>query len=126
MKPVGNGRNIVVRQSGYALLVFAQKLADLLLLYSRVIVVVRLKGLYYAVLLSLNGLVGLVDRKVELGYQRTVHPRLAYVVSELRSAVARKEAHDDDHGCNHQRHSCQDVSEIMFVSFVEFAHFYSY
>ena len=98
MQAVGYEAHVIVGQSGNAVLIVRQKLANLLFLHRRVVVVVRLISLQQRVFLLLDGLVGLVDGEVELGDERSVHPRLSDVVAELLAFVSRQRPYDEENG----------------------------
>ena len=96
MQTVGDDADVAVGQSGNAVAVLLAEARYLLRLHLGVVVVVRLEGVHDAVFLGLEGFVGLIDRKVELGDERTVHPRFRNVVAQLRPIVARQRPYDED------------------------------
>ena len=96
------------------LLVFFMKTLNLLFFRLDIIVVVRLKTVHNTVFLHLYGLVGLVDGEVELRNHRTVHPRLSYIIAELRSTGSRKEPHDDCRRDDHHGNP-RDQSLILLI-----------
>ena len=69
VQPCNDDGDVFVRQSGDAFLKVLLEFVDLLCFCQRIIVVIGLKILVDAVLFSLDGLVGLVDGEVELGYE---------------------------------------------------------
>ena len=104
MEPVGNNIDVFRSQSGDAVFERVPETGYLLVFRFAVVIIIRFEGFQDTVALVLDGLVGLIDRKVEVGYQRRIHPGLAHVVAELRSAVAWQEPDDDDDAC---RNECQ-------------------
>ena len=71
----------------------------------------------------LDGLVGLVDREVELGDDGAIHPWLAHVVSVLSALVARQEPNDDGDGDANQYRLGQKVAPIILLRIIKYAHF---
>ena len=118
--------DVLVWQSGNAVVEVGEELAHLLLLHRLVVVVVRLVGLQQRVLLGFYGLVGLVDRKVELGNERAVHPRLADVVSESLTLVARQRPHYHRHSHQYQRYTGEHIAPEMFSALLNSVHILSY
>ena len=114
--------DVLMWQSGNAVVEVGEELVHLLLLHCLVVVVVGLVGLQQRVFLGLDGLVGLVDREVELGYERAVHPRLAYVVSESLALIAGQRPHDYSHSHQYQRHTCEHIAPEMFSALLNSIH----
>ena len=75
-----------------------QESLHLLFLDKRVETVVRLEVLEQGILFVLDGLVCFVDREVELGNDRSIHPWLSYIVAIHSALVAWQEPHDDGYG----------------------------
>ena len=126
MQLLGYYVDVLVWQSGNAVVEVGEELAHLLLLHRLVVVVVRLVGLQQRVLLGFYGLVGLVDRKVEFGYERTVHPGLAYVVSESLTLVARQRPYYHRHSHQYQRYTGEHIAPEMFSALFNSVHILSY
>ena len=93
------------------------------LLLVGVVVVVWHYRLHERVLLSHHGLFGLVDGKVELCYERLVHPRLAHVVSEFLSlrVAWQKPYYQQD---THYNEQCpyHHIAPVAVVVSVYYAH----
>ena len=87
-KTLGYDAYVFGREARDAVVVVGLELFHLLLLHRLVVVVVGLVGLKQRVFLCLDSFVGLVDRKIELGYERAVHPRLADIVLKLLTLIA--------------------------------------
>ena len=87
-KTLGYDAYVFGRKARDAVVIVGLELFHLLLLHRLVVVVVGLVGLKQRVFLCLDSFVGLVDRKVEFGYERTIHPRLADIVLKLLALVA--------------------------------------
>ena len=118
--------DVLVWQSGNAVVEVGEELAHLLLLHRLVVVVVRLVSLQQRVFLGFYGFVCLVDREVELGNERAVHPRLADVVSESLTLVAWQRPYYHRHRHHHQRHTCEHIAPEMFSALVNSVHTLSY
>ena len=73
----------------------------------------------------MHRLVGLVDREVELRYQRAIMPRLANLVGVLLGLVAWKKPDDDERGEKHEAGADgQAVPDVLLLpyDFLESVH----
>jgi hypothetical protein len=57
-----------------------------------------LELLHQRILFTLDGFIGLIDRKVKFCDDGTIHPWLSNIVPEHPSFVARKEPNNDSNG----------------------------
>ena len=112
VQPVKDSAHIVGRNPGNARLEVVGQPCCLQGSHFFLIIIIRFEVFRQTVLLGLDGLVGLIDGEVEVGYQRRIHPWLLHVVAELGSAVTRQEPHDDDDTGDNQRDTCYHVAPV--------------
>ena len=79
----------------YSFGVVGLQFCQLSFLHTPVVMIVWLEKCQQRVALLLYYLVALINRKVEFGNERPIHPRLAHVVTHLRRVVARQKPYDD-------------------------------
>ena len=115
--------HIFFGQTVDALLVVVQESLHLLFLDKRVETVVRLEVLEQGILFVLDGLVCFVDREVELGNDRSIHPWLSYIVAIHSALVAWQEPHDDGYGDTYEYGLGGEISPVILFCVVEYAHF---
>ena len=115
MEFVGNNGSIVHRQTWYAGLEVLKETCQLSVLRLGVKIEIGFKIPHQAVTLCLYSLIRFVYRKIELCYKRPVHPWLANIIAELRSAVPRNKPHYNGHGDDNKQHTAHYFSPLMLL-----------
>ena len=119
---VGNDPHKFVRQTGYSLLEIVEESVHLHVFYRWIQAIVGLELVHHRILFVLDSFVGFVDREVELGDDRAIHPWFSYIVSVLATLVARQKPYDDSHGHADQYGLGHQVAPIVFFRIVEYTH----
>ena len=125
MQLLGNKPHKFLRQSRDALAEVVEESLNLFVTHGGVHRIVRLELLEQRILFVLDRLVSLVDREVEGGNDRTIHPRFAYIVAELSALIAWQEPYNDGNGEEDEDDLGDEVAPEVLLRIVKYAHIVS-
>ena len=119
---VGYEFHVFLRKSWNALAEVVEKTLDLFIADIGIHCIVRLELPQQRILLVLDGFIGLVDREIEGGNHRTVHPRFSHIVTELSALIAWQKP-DNDGNCKDNENGLGDqIAPIILLEIVEYTH----